>query len=58
MLDGVDKVLATLPDDAKVIPGHGPLSDKAGLRAFAEVLRGTIERRGRRRWPPARRSIR
>jgi len=41
MLAGVDKVLSTLPDDAKVIPGHGPLSDKAGLRAFAEVLRGT-----------------
>ena len=40
-LAGVDKVLSTLPDDAKVIPGHGPLSDKAGLRAFAEVLRGT-----------------
>jgi glyoxylase-like metal-dependent hydrolase (beta-lactamase superfamily II) len=41
MLAGVDKVLSTLPDDAKVIPGHGPLSDKAGLRTFAEVLRGT-----------------
>lgn len=41
MLAAVDKVLSTLPDDAKVIPGHGPLSDKAGLRAFAEVLRGT-----------------
>ncbi len=41
MLANVDKVLSTLPDDAKVIPGHGPLSDKAGLRAFAEVLRGT-----------------
>jgi len=42
MLAGVDKVLSTMPDDAKVIPGHGPLSDKAGLRAFAEVLRGTL----------------
>jgi len=41
MLAAVDKVLSTLPDDAKVIPGHGPLSDKAGLRTFAEVLRGT-----------------
>ena len=41
MLANVDKVLSTMPDDAKVIPGHGPLSDKAGLRAFAEVLRGT-----------------
>ena len=42
MLANVDKVLTTLPDDAKVIPGHGPLSDKAGLRAFADVLRGTL----------------
>ncbi len=41
MLANVDNVLQTLPDDAKVIPGHGPLSDKAGLRAFAEALRGT-----------------
>lgn len=41
MLANVDNILKTLPDDAKVIPGHGPLSDKAGLRAFAEVLRGT-----------------
>jgi glyoxylase-like metal-dependent hydrolase (beta-lactamase superfamily II) len=43
MLAAVDKVLATLPDDAKVIPGHGPLSDKAGLRAFGDVLRGTTK---------------
>jgi glyoxylase-like metal-dependent hydrolase (beta-lactamase superfamily II) len=41
MLAAVDNVLSTMADDAKVIPGHGPLSDKAGLRAFAEVLRGT-----------------
>ena len=41
MLANVDKILMTLPDDVKVIPGHGPLSDKAGLRAFAEMLRGT-----------------
>jgi len=43
MLAAVDKVLSTMPDDAKVIPGHGVLSDKAGLRAFAEVLRGTTK---------------
>jgi cyclase len=42
MLANVDKVLATLPADAKVIPGHGTLSDKKGLQAFADVLRGTI----------------
>jgi cyclase len=43
VLAAVDKVLSTLPDYAKVIPGHGPLSDKAGLRAYAEVLRGTTK---------------
>jgi cyclase len=41
MLADVDKIIATLPDDVKVIPGHGELSDKAGLRAFADMLRGT-----------------
>lgn len=41
MIANVDRVLATLPDDVKVIPGHGPLSDKNGLRAFVAVLRGT-----------------
>jgi len=37
----IDKVIATIPDDAKVIPGHGPLSDKNGLRAFVAMLRAT-----------------
>lgn len=41
MSRNVDKVLATLPADAKVIPGHGPLSDKKGLQAFADMLHGT-----------------
>jgi len=41
MIRNVDKVLTTLPDDVKVIPGHGPLSDKNGLRQFVEMLRGT-----------------
>ncbi|HEX8170730.1 MAG TPA: MBL fold metallo-hydrolase [Thermoanaerobaculia bacterium] len=41
MLANVKKVLAVVPDDAKIIPGHGPLSDKAGLRAFMEMLQGT-----------------
>ena len=37
----IDKVIATIPDDAKVIPGHGSVSDKNGLRAFVAMLRGT-----------------
>ena len=41
LIANVDKVLATIPDDARVIPGHGALSDKNGLRAFVAMLRGT-----------------
>lgn len=41
LIAAVDTVLARMRDDAKVIPGHGPLGDKAALRAFAEMLRGT-----------------
>lgn len=43
LIANIEKVVATIPDDAKVIPGHGPLSDKAGLRAFLDVLRGTYK---------------
>ena len=43
MLANVEKVLAALPDDVKVIPGHGDLGDKAALRRFADMLRGTID---------------
>lgn len=42
MIANVEKVLATIPNDAKVIPGHGALSDKAGLQAFRNVLRDTL----------------
>jgi glyoxylase-like metal-dependent hydrolase (beta-lactamase superfamily II) len=42
MAANVAKVLATLPDDAKVIPGHGPLGDKAALKRFGDMLYGTI----------------
>jgi cyclase len=41
LIANVDRVLATLPDDVKIIPGHGPLSDKNGLRNFVAVLKGT-----------------
>jgi cyclase len=42
LIANVEKVLATIPDDAKVIPGHGPLSDKAGLRRFLDMLRNSL----------------
>lgn len=42
LLANLDKVLGMLPADAKVIPGHGPLSDKAGLTKFRDVVRDTL----------------
>jgi len=42
LISNVEKVLSVVPDDAKIIPGHGPLSDKAGLRRFLDMLRGTL----------------
>ena len=41
LIANLDKVIAMIPDDAKVIPGHGPLSDKNGLRKFAAMLKAT-----------------
>ncbi len=43
MLANVESVLKTMRDDAKVIPGHGPLGDKASLRVFADMLRATTD---------------
>lgn len=37
----IEHVLPLIPDDAKVIPGHGPLSDKNGMRTFLAMLKGT-----------------
>jgi glyoxylase-like metal-dependent hydrolase (beta-lactamase superfamily II) len=41
MIAAGEKVLATAPDDARIIPGHGPLGDKTSLRAFVEMLKAT-----------------
>ena len=41
-IDGVvaacDRALAIATDKTKVIPGHGPLSNKAELKAYREML--------------------
>src|SRR6478672_8433059 len=39
MIADVEQILTTLPDDVKIIPGHGPLGDKASLRAFVDMLK-------------------
>ena len=42
LIANLDKVLSVVADDAKIIPGHGALSDKAGLRKFNDVLKATM----------------
>jgi cyclase len=41
MIDAVDQVIAQLPADVKVIPGHGPLSSLDDVRAYATMLKAT-----------------
>jgi cyclase len=42
LIANVDTILNRIRDDAKIIPGHGPLADKAALRAFSDMLKGTV----------------
>jgi glyoxylase-like metal-dependent hydrolase (beta-lactamase superfamily II) len=41
MIAGDEKVLVEIPDDVKIIPGHGPLATKEDLRKFITVLKET-----------------
>ncbi len=41
MAKALDQALARLPADVKVIPGHGPLSTPADVRAYVKMLRDT-----------------
>ncbi len=38
MIAAADEVLARIDDATKIIPGHGPLSNKAELRAYHDML--------------------
>ena len=42
-----DRVLAIAKDSTRIIPGHGPLSDKAGLKAYRDMLAVVAERIGK-----------
>lgn len=46
--DNIARVLEDLPDDVRIIPGHGPLSSYEDLRTYHAMLVDTIEqvRRG------------
>lgn len=44
MVAAADRVLKIASDDTKIIPGHGPLSNKAELRAYRDMLNAVAER--------------
>jgi glyoxylase-like metal-dependent hydrolase (beta-lactamase superfamily II) len=39
----LDQVLARTNPSTKVIPGHGPVTDQAGLRAWRDMIAGAVE---------------
>src|SRR5215469_10883703 len=41
MIDAMEKAIAQLPPDVKVIPGHGALSNLDDVRAFTKMLKET-----------------
>ena len=41
VIDAVEQVLRTIPEDARIIPGHGPLSTKKDLENYRTMLRET-----------------
>jgi glyoxylase-like metal-dependent hydrolase (beta-lactamase superfamily II) len=44
MLGAVDQVLALANEETKIIPGHGPLSDRAELTAYRDMLETVRDR--------------
>ena len=41
MAENVNTILSMINDKTKVVPGHGPLSNKSDLQAFHDMLLGT-----------------
>jgi cyclase len=41
MIAGVEKVLTMVPQDVKVIPGHGPISSPIEVKKFVDMLKDT-----------------
>jgi cyclase len=44
MIAAVEKVMGTVPADAKVIPGHGQISNIADMKPYLEMLRDTLSK--------------
>lgn len=43
-LANINTLLAKYPDDVKIIPGHGKLTDKAGYKALADMISYSLAR--------------
>jgi glyoxylase-like metal-dependent hydrolase (beta-lactamase superfamily II) len=43
MIENDEKAVAAVPDDVKIIPGHGPLSVKADVKKFTDMLRDCVQ---------------
>ncbi|MFN0205041.1 MAG: MBL fold metallo-hydrolase [Planctomycetota bacterium] len=43
LIAGIEKVIQTIPADAKVIPGHGPLGGVDDLKSYLKFLQRTYE---------------
>jgi len=41
MIAGVEKVLTMVPEDVRIIPGHGPISTPADVRKYIGMLKDT-----------------
>jgi glyoxylase-like metal-dependent hydrolase (beta-lactamase superfamily II) len=42
-LAALDKVIARVPPDVKIIPGHGEVTDVAGLKAFRQYIADVVD---------------
>lgn len=42
-LAALDKVIARVPPDAKVIPGHGEVTDLGGIKAFRQYITDVVD---------------
>ncbi len=41
-VNNIERVLKMLPDDCKIVPGHGPLSNKAELKKYHEMILSSV----------------
>jgi cyclase len=42
-IDAIDKVIARVPPDVKIIPGHGEVTDLAGLKSFRQYVADVLD---------------